>query len=128
MLKLKNVVAFLVTAKPEQAIAFYRDTLRFNFLNDDGFSLVFDAHGTLLRIGKAAAHTPPQNTVLGWEVADIYDAISQLRQWGASFERHPHMPQDESGVWTAPNGDKVAWFKDPAGNFLSLSQHHYGKE
>jgi hypothetical protein len=106
-------------------MAFCRDALRFKFRNDDGFALVLDAHGTMLYIAKAAAHTLPQHTVLGWEVVDICDAISQLRQRGASFEGFPQMQQDESGVWTVPHGDKVTWFKDPDGNVLSLSQHHY---
>jgi predicted enzyme related to lactoylglutathione lyase len=77
----------------------------------------------MLRIGKAPQFTPAQNTVLGWESRDIDSAIDGLVQKGVAFERYPNMGQDERGIQTFPNGDKVAWFKDPDGNVLSLSQH-----
>jgi hypothetical protein len=67
--------------------------------------------------------TPANNTVLGWEVSDIAAAVKMLETVGVTFERYPAMKQDELGIWTPPNGDKVAWFKDPDGNVLSLSQH-----
>jgi len=118
-----KVVAFLLTTKPEAAVAFYRDTLGFSYLRDDGFALVFDMNGVLLRIGKVPPFTPAQNTVLGWEAADIASAVADFVQKGVSFERYPNMGQNDLGICTFPNGDKVAWFKDPDGNVLSLSQH-----
>jgi catechol 2,3-dioxygenase-like lactoylglutathione lyase family enzyme len=124
-MQLKRVVAFLVTTNPELAERFYRDVLGFTFLVDDGFALVFDAHGTMLRIGKAEQFTPSQNTVLGWETRDIHEAVSELTQRGVAFDRHPQLSSDEHSVHTFPTGDKVAWFKDPDGNVLSISQHHY---
>jgi catechol 2,3-dioxygenase-like lactoylglutathione lyase family enzyme len=120
---LNRIVTFLLTQKPEAATGFYRDTLGFNFLRDDGFALVFDAAGTMLRIGKMPAFTPAQYTVLGWEVEDIAGSVSELAAKGVVFERYPNMGQDEQGICTFPTGDKVAWFKDPDGNVLSLSQH-----
>jgi catechol 2,3-dioxygenase-like lactoylglutathione lyase family enzyme len=122
-MQLDQIVAFLLTKNPDAAISFYRDTLGFNFLRDDGFALVFDAHGTLLRIGKVPEFTPASNTVLGWEVSDISAAMSDLSQKGVTFERYPNLPQDENAICTFPTGDRVAWFKDPDGNVLSLSQH-----
>jgi catechol 2,3-dioxygenase-like lactoylglutathione lyase family enzyme len=120
---LDHIVTFLLTQKPEAAIRFYRDTLGFTFLRDDGFALVFDLHGTMLRIGKVPSHTPAQNTVLGWEVSDMKAVVAELSAKGVAFERYPNMGQDEQGICTFPTGDKVTWFKDPDGNVLSLSQH-----
>jgi catechol 2,3-dioxygenase-like lactoylglutathione lyase family enzyme len=120
---LDRIVTFLLTQKPDAAIGFYRDALGFTFLRDDGFALVFDLNGTLLRIGKVPSHTPAQNTVLGWEVEDIGSAVTELAAKGVEFERYPNMGQDAQGIATFPSGDKVAWFKDPDGNVLSLSQH-----
>jgi catechol 2,3-dioxygenase-like lactoylglutathione lyase family enzyme len=118
-----RVVTFLLTANPETALTFYRDTLGLTFGGDDGFALVFDMHGVTLRIAKAPQFTPAQHTVLGWEVEDILVAQEGLRRKGITFEIYPNMGQDERAICTFPNGDKVAWFKDPDGNLLSISQH-----
>jgi hypothetical protein len=61
--------------------------------------------------------------VLGWEVPNMAEAVRALEKAGVQFERYQGVPQDELGVWTAPGGDQVAWFKDPDGNTLSISQH-----
>jgi predicted enzyme related to lactoylglutathione lyase len=123
MAKLENMVGFVMTTKPEEAKAFYGGKLGFTFVRDDGFALVFDAHGTMLRIAKAQKFTPAQGTVLGWEVPDIAAALRSLVAAGISFERYEFMKPDADGIVTFPTGDKVAWFKDPDGNVLSLSQH-----
>jgi catechol 2,3-dioxygenase-like lactoylglutathione lyase family enzyme len=120
---LDRIVTFLLTKNPEACLRFYRDTLGFNFLRDDGFALVFNAHGTILRISKMPEFTPAQHTILGWELEDVSAAVGELAGKGVIFERYPNMGQDEKGVATFPTGDKVAWFKDPDGNVLSLSQH-----
>ena len=124
-MQMRRFVAFLVTTDPGRATTFYRDVLGFKFVMDDGFALVFNAHGTMLRIGKAVEFKPAQNTVLGWEMDDIQEAVSELARRGIAFDRHPRMAADEHGVHTFPTGDKVAWFKDPDGNVLSISQHQY---
>lgn len=118
-----SVVTFLTTLNPNAAIAFYRDKLGLRFLRDDGFALVFDINGVMLRIAKAKSFTPLQGTVLGWETRDIGTTLKQLVQKGVAFEHYPNVGQDADGVCTFPNGDKVAWFKDPDGNVLSISQH-----
>lgn len=123
MVKLDRIVGFVMTSQPEAAKEFYVSKLGFNFVRDDGFALVFDAHGTMLRVGKAKSVTPTQGTVLGWEVADIVAAVRHLKAGGISFERYDFMHPDADGIVTFPTGDKVAWFKDPDGNVLSLSQH-----
>ncbi|MEO6258721.1 MAG: VOC family protein [Thermoanaerobaculia bacterium] len=122
---LTKMVGFLTTRNPEEAKSFYGDTLGFRLLSDDDFALAYDANGTSIRIGKAQSFTPSQGTVLGWEVGDIHAAIRELTAQGVHFEQFnlPFLKQDELGVWTPPNGDKVAWFKDPDGNVLSISQH-----
>jgi catechol 2,3-dioxygenase-like lactoylglutathione lyase family enzyme len=122
---LHKMVGFVTTTNPEKAKSFYGDVLAFRFVSEDNFALVFDANGTTIRVGKAQAFTPAQGTVLGWEVDDIYAAIRELVPRGVHFEQFglPFLKQDEHGVWTPPNGDKVAWFKDPDGNVLSISQH-----
>jgi catechol 2,3-dioxygenase-like lactoylglutathione lyase family enzyme len=123
MANLKRMVGFLVTTNPDAARRFYTEVLGFRLISDDGHALAFDTPGALLRVGKAQQFTPAQGTVLGWEVEDIRAAVIDLNAKGAVFERFPGMSADEHAVFTFPNGDKVAWFKDPEGNLLSLSQH-----
>lgn len=120
---LDQVVTFLLTKNPDACIPFYRDILGFRFVRDDGFALIFDLHGTMLRISKVPEFTPAQNTVLGWEVGDIGNEVHDLSRKGVAFQSYPNMGQDSNGIATFPTGDKVAWFKDPDGNVLSLSHH-----
>ncbi|MGP8253101.1 MAG: VOC family protein [Terracidiphilus sp.] len=120
---MNRVVTFLIATNADAALRFYRDTLGLNFLRDDGFALVFDMGGVMLRIAKVPEFTPAQHTVLGWESADIAATVDELAAKGVAFNRYPNMGQDERGICTFPNGDKVAWFKDPDGNVLSISQH-----
>jgi len=122
---LTSMIGFVVTSDPEKAKTFYGDRLGFRLLDEDDFALVFDANGTMLRVAKAREFKPARNTVLGWEVDDIRAAIGELTSRGVQFERYdlPFMKQDELGVWSPGNGDHVAWFKDPEGNVLSISQH-----
>lgn len=122
---LSKLIGMATITDPAKARAFYGEVLGFRFITDDGFALVFDAHGTMLRLAKLKEMTPAQHTILGWEVTDIRAEIDALTARGAKFEQFglAFMPQDPRGVWTAPGGDQVAWFKDPDGNTLSLSTH-----
>ena len=122
---LTKMIGFLATTNPERSKVFYGDVLGFKLVAEDGFALVFDANGTMLRVRKAETFTAAQGTVLGWEVDDIYDAVEALKTRGVRFEQFnlPFMKQDSHGVWTPPSGDQVAWFKDPDGNVLSISHH-----
>jgi catechol 2,3-dioxygenase-like lactoylglutathione lyase family enzyme len=117
-----NVVAFVATSRPESAKSFYEQTLGLRLLTDDAFAIVFDANGVMLRVQKVQEHTPPPYTVLGWDVADIHASVGELSGRGVRCERYEWLRQDESGVWSAPSGAKIAWFKDPDGNTLSLTQ------
>jgi catechol 2,3-dioxygenase-like lactoylglutathione lyase family enzyme len=125
MAALTKLIGFIVTNNPERAKAFYGSALGFRQIVDDDFAIVFDANGTMIRVNKGRDFTPAKHTVLGWEVDDIYAAIHELSARGVRFEQFnlSFMKQDELGVWTPPNGDRVAWFKDPDGNVLSISQH-----
>jgi catechol 2,3-dioxygenase-like lactoylglutathione lyase family enzyme len=119
-----NIIGFVTIVDVERAKAFYRDTLGLRLLKEEPpFALVFEANGIMLRLGMGKELPPARGTVLGWEVPDVAAAVRDLEQAGVRFERYPQMPQDELGIWSAPGGAKVAWFKDPDGNILSLSSH-----
>ncbi len=120
---MNRVVTFLLAKDADAALAFYRDTLGLRFVRDDGFALVFDMDGIMLRISRVPEFTPAQNTVLGWESEDIAASVDGLAAKGVAFTRYPGMSQDERGICTFPSGDRVAWFHDPDGNVLSISQH-----
>ena len=119
-----DLIAFASIVDVERAKKFYRDTLGLTLLAEEPpFALVFDAHGIMIRLGMAKSLLPAHGTVLGWNVPDIVTAVKELRDAGVQFEHYPQMKQDEMGIWAAPGGAKVAWFKDPDGNILSLSEH-----
>jgi catechol 2,3-dioxygenase-like lactoylglutathione lyase family enzyme len=123
MLSSMKIMAFVPTKDAEKARAFYEGVLGLRFVKDDGFALVLDANGIMVRVAKVQQFTPAQFTILGWNVSDIEKVVQDLQQKGVHFERYGFFKQDELGIWTAPSGDKVAWFRDPDGNVLSVSQH-----
>ncbi len=122
MLNAANLRAFVATSDAAKAKEFYEKTLGLTFVSDEPYALVFDANGTMLRIQKVKDVAPIPYTALGWQVDDISATIIELTKNGVVFERFPGVPFDELGICTFPNGDKVAWFKDPDGNLLSLDQ------
>ncbi len=123
MLGSTKIIAFVATTDPVHARAFYEGVLGLKFIKDDGFALVFDANGIMVRIAKTPQFTPVQFTVLGWQVEGVEKIAAELHARGVQFERYGFFQQDTLGIWTSPTGDKVAWFKDPDGNVLSISQH-----
>jgi catechol 2,3-dioxygenase-like lactoylglutathione lyase family enzyme len=119
-----NIIGFLNIVDVARAKAFYRDTLGLRLVSEEPpFALVFDANGIMLRLGMAKELPPAHGTVLGWQVPDIAAAIRELQEAGVRFERFEQLKQDELGIWTTPTGARVAWFKDPDGNILSVSEH-----
>ncbi|MBV9269152.1 MAG: VOC family protein [Acidobacteriaceae bacterium] len=119
-----NIIGFVNIVDVARAKAFYRDTLGLHLLSEEPpFALVFEANGIMLRLGMAKELPPAHGTVLGWQVPDISATVGELEEAGVRFERYAQLKQDELGIWTAPTGAKVAWFKDPDGNILSLSEH-----
>lgn len=122
MLSTSPLVAFAAITNPERAKFFYGQVLGLTLAHDDAFGLMFDANGTMVRLARVDTLTPAPYTVLGWRVSDIDAAIVALSARGVVFERYEGMEQDCRGVWTVPGGGQGAWFKDPDGNVLSLSQ------
>ena len=122
MLGSDKLMAFVATADAERCKTFYRDVLGLKLVADETFALVFDVRGAMLRIQKTNRVDPQPFTALGWEVPDIAARVTALNAKGVTCERYPNMPQDELGIWAAPEGAKVAWFRDPDGNLLSLTQ------
>lgn len=123
MLKLGKIIGFLPTKDAKRSRAFYEQTLGLLFVSDDPYALVMQSGPTMMRIAKVQEFQPAPYTVLGWEVLDIKQAVSELVKRGVVFEKYPFIQDQELGIWSSPGGSKVAWFKDPDGNVLSLSQH-----
>ncbi len=117
-------VTFLFTRDREIAKAFYRDTLGFTHTGSDEYAERFDISGVRLRIVPIADHVPSPHTVLGWAVEDIHKTAAAMKAKGVKFEIYEGFGQDADGIWAAAgeDGNKIAWFLDPDGNNLSISQ------
>jgi catechol 2,3-dioxygenase-like lactoylglutathione lyase family enzyme len=122
MLESSDLVAFVAATDLPRARAFYEQTLGLPVLEHNDFACVLDAHGTMLRVTAVPEVARAGYTVLGWRVADIAAVTRELTARGVTFVRYEGMSQDEHGIWTAPGGAQVAWFADPDGNTLSLTQ------
>ncbi|HXO00058.1 MAG TPA: VOC family protein [Candidatus Acidoferrales bacterium] len=123
MLSSGKMVGFVPTKDYDKARAFYEGKLGCEFISLDQFALVVSVSGHNIRIAKIPNFTPLQGTILGWEVNDIQAVANWLRDRGVTLEKYPFARDRDLGIWTAPGGDRVAWFKDPDGNILSVSQH-----
>lgn len=123
MLASGKIVGFVPTKDYDKARAFYEGKLGFEFVSLDQFALVMRAGDHMIRIAKVQNFTPLQGTILGWEVENIEAVVNWLRDRGVATEKYPFVQDRELGIWTTPTGDKVAWFKDPDGNILSVSRH-----
>ena len=126
MLDRSDLVAFVSTTDLERARQFYEGVLGLRVVDANPVALVVDAHGTSLRITQVDELHPQPFTVLGWKVADMVATIDALCEQGVHFNVYDGMPQDELGIWTTPDGSTVAWFTDPDGNTLSLTQSATG--
>ena len=125
MLGSADVVAFVPTRDSAEARRFYGDVLGLELVSEDAFALVFSANGVPLRVvdvSRVDGFAPAPFTILGWNVPSVEDAARELAAKGVCFERFPGMQQNPIGVWESPSGARVAWFKDPDGNILSISQ------
>jgi catechol 2,3-dioxygenase-like lactoylglutathione lyase family enzyme len=123
MLTHSPLVAFVPTKDATRSRRFYEKILGLRFINDDSFAIVMDSNGTMVRIVRVGDFTPFPFTILGWQVGDIHRTVAEMAGRGVEFSRYGFLEQAEDGVWSAPGGAKVAWFTDPDGNTLSLSQH-----
>lgn len=121
MLDATQVIAFVSTTDMARARTFYEDTLGLRFVADEGFALVFDLAGVMLRVTRVDELRPQPFTVLGWRVADAGAAARELAGRGVVFERYQGLEQDSLGIWRSPSGARIAWFRDPEGNVLSIT-------
>ena len=117
-----RLVCFIATADANRARAFYHGKLGLALIEDGGYALVFDANGTELRVQRVQDVAPHPYTALGWEVDDVTVTVRALVANGVAMARFPGLPLDADGIWSTPDGSRVAWFLDPDGNTLSLSQ------
>jgi catechol 2,3-dioxygenase-like lactoylglutathione lyase family enzyme len=116
------VTALVGTMKPEAAKAFYGDVLGLKFISDDTFALVFEGKNARVRVSRVPVMAPAQYAVLAFTVTDIDKAVDDLTAKGVLFARFGFFVQDAKGIWSAPDGTKVAWFHDPDLNLLSVVQ------
>jgi len=123
MLRDAKLVAFGAITDAARAANFYVGTLGLTVRYEDDFALVLDANGVELRLQKVRALTPAGFTALGWEVRDVDAVAAALEEQGISLERYRWLEQDARGVWQAPSGARIAWFRDPDGNLLSVAQY-----
>ena len=123
MLGSANIVAIVGTTRGDASRQFYQDTLGLTFVRDDGYAFVFDVDGKELRVSRVPAVVPATYATMGFHVKDIAAEVDALAARGVKFERFGFFQQDARGVWAAPDGTQVAWFRDPDLNMLSLVQH-----
>jgi catechol 2,3-dioxygenase-like lactoylglutathione lyase family enzyme len=119
-----EVIAFAPTTDPERARAFYGGVLGLRLVADEKpFALVFDLNGVMLRVTTVQELRPQPFTILGWRVPDIEATVDGLVSAGVEFLRFPGMNDaDPRGIWNSPGGARIAWFKDPDGNALSVTE------
>lgn len=115
---------FVPTKDASKARAFYEGVLGFELVGDNEYVATYRAGANKIMLQKGAEEPPLQRTIVGWEVTGIRDVVSELTKRGVVFLRLglDWMQQDDLGIWESPEG-KVAWFKDPDGNTLSVSEH-----
>ena len=117
-----DLMAFVPTTDMARAVAFYGGVLGLTATDRNDFATAFDANGVMLRVTAVPELTPQAFTVLGWATDDIEAACDRLAAAGVELRRYQGMAQDARGIWTTPGGDRVAWFGDPDGNTLSLTE------
>jgi catechol 2,3-dioxygenase-like lactoylglutathione lyase family enzyme len=116
-------ITFLHVAERGAASVFYSDVLGLTLVSEDDFALVYDLGGTMLRVSIVQGFVPHPHTVLGWRVTDIGARVDELAARGVKFIIYDGFGKDARGMWVAPDGSaKVAWFNDPFGNNLSLTE------
>lgn len=122
MLHINKIKPFVPTTQPEKAKQFYQNTLGLNLVSVDQYALEFEGKESSFRVTTVQSFEPHPFAVLGWEVDEIVSLVQKLKNQGVKFEQFPSLDQNNLGIWTAPSEAQIAWFKDPDGNLLSLTQ------
>lgn len=122
MLAANSIIAFIPTRDIARARHFYEKMLGMRFIGEDGFAAIMDANGTMVRIACVEDFVPAPYTIFGWKVENIRNEIAELTGKGVTLVNYAEMEQSSEGIWTAPGGAQIAWFRDPDGNVLSLTQ------
>lgn len=126
MLSHAKLVAFGATTDADRAIDFYTKVLGLTVRYVDDYAVSLDCDGVELRLQRVERFSPQAFTSLGWQVDDVAAVLDTLARHGVTAERYPWLEQDADGVWHAPSGARVAWFKDPDGALLSVAQYPAG--
>jgi len=122
MLSTEKLIGFTATTRPREAKEFYEKTLGLRLIEDTPYALVFAAGATTIRVQKVQVVMVSGYTSLGWQVGNIATTVQELSERGVEFQRFEGLPQDEAGIWRTPDGSGVAWFRDPDGNTLSITE------
>jgi catechol 2,3-dioxygenase-like lactoylglutathione lyase family enzyme len=122
MVGTSKLMAFAPARDLERAKIFYKNVLGLRFVRQDDFAIVLNACGTMVRVAKIREFEPASYTILGWQISNIERMVEKLQARGVRFERYEFMKQDQHGIWTSPSKAKIAWFRDPDGNVLSLTE------
>jgi catechol-2,3-dioxygenase len=118
-----KVITFVYSRDRGKARTFYVDVLGFRQTDENQFATVLDLNGIRLHITQIDDHVPTAHPVIGWEVADLVATINDLRARCVNMNIYPGFGQDELGIWSSPDGkSRIAFFNDPEGNGLMLSQ------
>ena len=123
MMRHATLVAFLATTDLNRSREFFVERIGLSCTEQTAYACVSDANGTPLRVTFVDEMRAAPYTVLAWVVDDIAERVHSLIDRGVRFERFEGMVQDDLGVWTTPGDDRVAWFKDPDRNVLSLTEY-----
>jgi len=123
MLLEPKITAFIPTTLPEKSKQFYKDVLGLQIISEDDYAIEFKGNNALLRITIVPKLMPQPFTVLGFIVVKINSQVIALSNKGVEFEKYDNFDQNDLGIWTSPSKAKVAWFKDPDGNLLSLTEY-----
>jgi catechol 2,3-dioxygenase-like lactoylglutathione lyase family enzyme len=114
-------VGFIPVRDLDSAQEFYCGVLGLKAVERNPVALLVDTAAGSLRLTSVPEFRPQPFTIAGWLVPDMSSTVAALATAGVTMQRYEGMGQDEQGVWTAPSGDRVAWFTDPDGNVLSVT-------
>ncbi len=104
----------------ERAEQFYGGTLGLRTSEENGLLTLHLAGGRDTLVYPKPDFAPATYTILNFPVDDIASTVDQLGERGVRFERYEGFKQDEKGIARDIGGPPIAWFKDPAGNILSV--------